>query len=131
MNLTPCQQAQGLYAERPLQERFTQLHHDIAYIEALEVEQAPILTIRAEPDNPLDEGLDLTITGAEFLADLKELVIARLRKMSQEAATAMRQAGIPKGCTTSQLEVGPGLSVTIVHSGGPPIAHSEADVVLD
>jgi hypothetical protein len=130
MNLTPRQQAEASYAERPAQERFNQLHHDIAYLETLNVEQAPVLTFRAEPDSSSDEGLELTITGAEFLADLKELVIARLRKMSQDAATAIRQAGIPKGCTTSQLEVGNGISVTIVH-GGPPIAHSEAEVVLD
>lgn len=132
MNPTPRQQAQASYAERSAQERFDQLHHDIAYIETLDVEKAPILTFRAEPDSSSDEGLELTITGAEFLADLKELVITRLRKMSQETATAIRQASIPNGCTTSEMDMGNGVTVTIVHRDeAPPIALNEAEVILD
>lgn len=131
MDLTPRQQAEALYAERPLQERLLQIQGQIAYIEALDVEQAPILTIRAEPDSSVDEGLELTVTGAEFLADFKSLALTRLQKMSREAAVATQQANIPEGCTTSRLEVAPGLSVTIVHRGGPPIARNEAEIVLD
>lgn len=132
MDLTPRQQADALCAERPPQERFDQLQGDIAYLETLDVELAPMLFIRAEPDNALNEPLELTITGAEFLADFKALVLARLQKSSREAAAAIRQANIPEGCTTSEMTIGDtGLTVTIVHGGGPPIARSEAEIVLD
>jgi hypothetical protein len=131
MDLTPRQQAEADYAERSPQERFDQLQGDMAYLEAVDVELAPILFIRAEPDNALNEPLELTITNAEFLADFKALVLARLQKSSREAAAAIRQANIPEGCTSSELEIGNGFSVTIVHGGGPPLAHSESEIVLD
>jgi hypothetical protein len=133
MNLTPRQQAEALDAERTPQERFNSLHDDMAYIDTLDIEQAPMLVIRADPDSGNDEGVELTIVSTEFLADFKALVLARLQKSSREAAAAIRQAGIPEGCTASEMEIlGTGITVTIVRrNDAPPLAHSEAEVVLD
>lgn len=131
MNPASLQQVQARYAQLSPQERLSATRAHIAYIELLDIDHAPTLTISAQPDNPLLDPIELTVTGAEFLADFQALLLARLEKMSQEAALAFRQAGIPAGCTTSELQGGNGVTVTIVHREGPPIATSEAEVMLD
>jgi hypothetical protein len=132
MGPTPRQQADALYDAQPPQDRLNHHLYQIAYIGGLDVEQAPILTIRAEPDSDTDIAVDLTITGPELLEELKTLLVARLRKLSSAAATAVRQAGIPEGCTSTEMEFCEGVTVTIVHRpGSPPLASNEAEVVLD
>jgi hypothetical protein len=123
MGPTPRQQADALYDAQPPQDRLNHHLYQIAYIGGLDVEQAPILTIRAEPDSDTDIAVDLTITGPELLEELKTLLVA---------ATAVRQAGIPEGCTSTEMEFCEGVTVTIVHRpGSPPLASNEAEVVLD
>jgi hypothetical protein len=120
------------YDALPPQQQLAGLLKKIAYIESLRVEDAPTLTLCAQPDDRPTDILELTITGTELLADFQQLLLGRLEIMRAKAVAALPANCIPAGCTTSEMDMGNGIIVTIVHrSEAPLIARSEAEVVLD
>lgn len=132
MDLTSQQLFNAGYAALPPHQQLAITLEKIAYIESLRVEDAPTLTICAQPDDQPTDLLELTITGAELLADLQQLLLKRLEIMRANAVAALPTASIPEGCTTTERNMGNGVTVTIVHrDDAPPIARSEAEVVLD
>ena len=132
MDSTPQQQALLLSASLTPQQRIAQCQNLISYVQNIDLERAPVLTIDGDPDGP-DESQQLAITGADYLAAFQQITVAAMEEMIRADTIAMREAGIPEGCTTSELVVGNGITVTIVHPPAhvPPLAYSEDEVQMD
>ena len=81
---TPRQIAEELAATMTLQERLTLCQQQISYLERLDHTSAPVITIDAAPDQELEEPIQLTLVGPEFLTQFRALAIAALRKSYQE-----------------------------------------------
>jgi len=127
--LTPRQHAEARSATRPPQQRIREYQSLITYLEALDYENAPVLTIDADPDGGL-EPVHLTLTGPAFLDRFKACAVEALHQMVKETTQELSTAELLASYPTTTLEPVSGITVTIVHAG-PPLAHHEDDVVLD